>query len=117
MKNKNIVLYTCYLIIMVITYIISFINEYNLINSFAFYGICSGIGLVISDIFRNRIKIIDRKKFKIDLFILLSIALIGSVFMSIFINNGKILTISVLSLNAISIVVFYLRNTKNLKSS
>jgi len=115
MRGNNLIVFVCYLLIVLITFIISFVYGYERVQSYAFGTLGPAIGFVIGSLLRERKKIINTKKFKIDLFTLLSIALVGSFLISAFFERGDLKAISVIVLNLVMLFVFILRNAKNIK--
>lgn len=116
MKKKGLVISVCFLFILVIVYIISLINGNERYQSYAFNASGPAVGFVLGSLIHRRKLIIDRKKFKLDLLVLLSGALVGSALLCILLESGKILGVSVISLNAVMIIIFLLRNIKNIRS-
>lgn len=110
MKKDNLIYFVFFLLIVIIVYIISYIIENERIQSYAFYGLSAPIGLIIGYFIRNKIRIISKKKLRIELFVFLSLAFVISILISQFINNIDVKIISVLLLNLLMLVILIYRN-------
>ncbi|MCU4166124.1 hypothetical protein [Carboxylicivirga caseinilyticus] len=73
------------------------------------------IGWIIGAAIREKMTIINIKKFKSDLIILFSCTLIGSSFIAFFVNSQITVIISVISLNIILGTVLLYKNRKNIQ--
>ncbi|TKG95132.1 hypothetical protein EYV94_10485 [Puteibacter caeruleilacunae] len=104
------------LFVIILAAIITFtITKNNWFQSFALGTTGPALGSTIGYFIRDRNQIIDRRKFKIDMFVLSSIAVGGSVSMCLFLDLGEMLEISIVSLNAAMIAAFLLRNIRNVR--
>lgn len=114
MKRKEIVLIIALFLIYLSLYIVGTINENKKIQTFGFIGFGTTIGLVIGTLIRVRTKIINRKKYKIDLYILLTVSILGSFLMAFLFNDSDAKIVSIISFNVVMIIIFMVRNRKNI---
>nr|WP_321406216.1 hypothetical protein [uncultured Carboxylicivirga sp.] len=115
MKNKNLIIVIIFFLFALIALAISLIIGNKTFQSFAIGTSCTSIGLLIGTLIREKIKIINEKKFKTDLIIYLPSALIGSFIMAALIQNNDYKIISVLSFNILMLLVFIFRNITNIE--
>lgn len=116
MKNKNLMIVLIYFLFVLIALAITLILDNETYQSFAIGLTTTAIGLLIGTSIREKVKIINWKKFKADLVIFLSSALIGSFIIATLLPNSEYKIISVLSINILMLLVFVFRNITNIET-
>ena len=116
MKNKHLMIgYACFVLLGIAAFITFTITGHEKYQRFAFGASGPGIGLIIGYLLRNKDLIIDKRKFKTDLIVLLCIAVIGSLFMWAFLDLGDLLSEGIIFFNATLMAVLALRNSQNIQ--
>lgn len=111
--KKTIIPSLLYLFVTLLVLVISSIYGSERMQSWAFFMSGPAVGFVIGVLISKRNRVINLKKFRTDLTILLSLALIGSFLIVILLNEDNLRDIYVISLNVALLAILILRNAKN----
>ncbi|WP_299361390.1 hypothetical protein [Winogradskyella sp.] len=114
--KKTTKIYLIYLFVLLLVILIASINGYETLQSWAFYASGPAVGLVIGAFILERKRVVNLKKFRTDLIVLLSCALIGSFLIAIMLNEDRLKVTYVISLNIVLSIIFLLRNARNFET-
>lgn len=116
MIKKQTISSLIFLLFLLLVILIFTINGNEDYRSYASYALGPAIGFIIGSFVRERKKIINIKKFRTDLIVLLSCALIGSFLIAIILKEDSLKVTYVISLNIVLLAILALRNANNFKS-
>lgn len=116
MSKKNLLMYLCWLIVIIALIIYGIVNESDDALSFGIGMVGPAIGIIIGTFIRERSHINNPKRLRIELYILLPLAIIGSFIIAYLIDNYDIRWVSVVIFNLLLLFLFLFRNLRNIQA-